>query len=82
MDKAPPGAMEQTLGSRLSPAELCRRNGWAAGTRLVGDEGYGPCTIEITAVGQHSILARCVDPHGSQYEQMWVLDCRDWKKVS
>lgn len=72
--------MEQTLNNKLSPAEICRRNGWGPGTKIVGDEGYGPCTIEITAVGVYSILARCVEPHGSEYEQMWHLDGRDWKK--
>lgn len=72
--------MESTLNSRLSPAEICRRNGWVQGTKIVGDEGYGPCTIEITAVGVMSILARCIHPHASS-EQMWHLDMRDWKAV-
>lgn len=74
--------MEATLKNHLPPAEICRRNGWGPGTRIVGDEGYGPLTIEITAVGVHSILARCVVPGGDSAEQMWHLDCRDWVKVS
>lgn len=72
--------MELTLKSNLEPAEICRRNGWTAGTRIIGDEGYGPCIIEITAVGISSVLARCVDPHRSG-EGLWELYCRDWKKV-
>ncbi len=27
-------------------AETCRLNGWGVGTVLVGDEGYGPTTID------------------------------------
>lgn len=70
--------MEPTLNSKLPPAQICRRNGWGAGTKIMGDEGYGPCTIEITAVGKDSILARCVHPHASG-EQMWHLGLRGWK---
>lgn len=72
--------MESTLNNRLPPAELCRRNGWSVGTKLIGDEGYGPCMIEITAIGIEKILARCVTPHNTD-EGLWVLDCRDWKAV-
>lgn len=63
----------------MSPAELCRRNGWGPGTRLAGDEGYGPTTIEITAVGRHSILAVV---EGFTIEQSWSLDQREWRVVS
>lgn len=73
--------MEGTLNSKLAPAEICRRNGWGPGTRLVGDEGYGPLTIEITAVGQRSILARVVSD-SSGVETMWHLELRDWKPVT
>jgi len=70
--------MLQTLNSPLPPAEICRRNGWGPHTKLVGDEGYGPTVIEITAVGMFAILAR-ID--GEPLEQMWHLDSRDWKPV-
>lgn len=73
--------MEQTLNNLLSPAEVCRRNGWRPGTKLIGDEGYGPHTIEITAVGVHSILARCIAPCGDSLDQLWSLEGRDWKLV-
>lgn len=72
-------------GERLNSAELCRKNGWKAGTRLVGDEGYGPDVIEITAVGEYNILAKAISYNGkpvdSPREQSWTLQMRDWKEV-
>lgn len=41
----------------MTDAEVARANGWTVGTRLVGDEGYGPATIEITAIGRANVLA-------------------------
>ncbi len=70
---------------RYSDAEQCRRNGWTAGTRLVGDEGYGPTVIELTAIGEDSILAKKISHNGIPeeypYEGSWTLSCRKWKKV-
>lgn len=68
----------------LSSAEKCRQNGWGPGTLLVGDEGYGPTVIRITAVGASGILAQCVSHNGEDRgcdEGNWTLDYRDWKKV-
>jgi hypothetical protein len=77
--------MSKTLNSRNS-ADICRANGWSAGTRLVGDEGYGPTVIEITGVGEESILAKTITHNGKQprwtYEGVWTLSCRAWKEVS
>lgn len=74
-----------TKSSELSAAEICRRNGWGPGTRLVGDEGYGPTVIEITAVGHDHILAIPVSDNGKPsyrpYENSWTLECRDWKEI-
>lgn len=74
-----------TKSSDLSSAEICRQNGWGPGTRLVGDEGYGPTVIEITAVGRTGILALPISHNGipevRPYENSWTLDCRDWKEV-
>lgn len=70
-----------TLDHRGDDASACRANGWAAGTRLVGDEGYGPTIIEITAVGEHNILAKRLAHAGRAVrddESSWVLYCRDW----
>lgn len=69
---------EPTLNSKLSSAELCRRNGWTIGTRLVGDEGYGPDMITITAIGERHILARS-DYQLMNHETIWTLHCRDWR---
>lgn len=74
----------KTLNSDLSDAELCRQNGWPIGTFLVGDEGYGPTVIEITAIGSKHILASSVLHKGepcSGGEVMWTLKNRDWKVV-
>jgi hypothetical protein len=71
----------QTLDSRLSSAELCRANGWGPGTRLVGDEGYGPTVIEITAIGSDDILAKMISHNGEPcngVENKWGLEHRDW----
>lgn len=45
----------------------------------MGDEGYGPTVIEITAVGRGSILARMISHNGvpaDGYENNWTLDGR------
>ena len=70
------------FGEREAPADACRRNGWGPGTRLVGDEGYGPTVIEITAVGERMILAKTISHDGKPQpgrENSWTLDCRDWR---
>lgn len=69
----------------VSAAETCRTRGWTVGTRLVGDEGYGPTVIEITAIGRTRILAVTVTHNGlpepRARESDWVLWCRDWQPV-
>lgn len=68
----------------MTSAEKCRVNGWGPGTLIVGDEGYGPTVIRITAVGDDSILARPISHNGKQltsFEGPWTLDLRDWKLV-
>jgi hypothetical protein len=77
-----------TLGDPRAPmkrgrteAETCEINGWTVGTRLVGTESSGgwssTCTIEITAIGERGILAKCMN-HGG-YEGAWSLDSREWR---
>jgi DNA-directed RNA polymerase subunit RPC12/RpoP len=71
--------------ARSSDADTCRENGWEAGTLLIGDEGYGPAVIQITAVGEHSILARCIHRNGvavDQSEHGWTLMCREWSEAT
>ncbi len=70
-----------------SSANFCRRMGWTPGTVLVGDEGYGPMTIEITAVGERGILAR--RPYRNVYSEyrdssdgLWTLGCREWQRIA
>ena len=76
----------KALPRNYSDAEICRGNGWNVGTRLVGDEGYGPTVIEITALGETHLLAKRIShngiPEANPYEGSWTLSCRDWKKVA
>lgn len=68
--------------TNIQPADFCRQNGWDVGQYLVGDEGYGPTVIRITAIGEHSILARAVRRYGEprqSIETTWTLACRDWQ---
>lgn len=59
-----------------SSADHARRRGWEPGTRLVGDAGYGPTTITITALGRAAVLA-VTDGRGD--ETLWALAERDWQ---
>jgi len=66
-------------------AATCRAQGWEAGTLLAGDAGYGETVIEVTAVGQEKILARCVVKRGlwgPWPEMLWQLSERLWREVS
>ncbi len=72
------------VNSGLEAAVECRRHGWAAGTKLIGDEGYGPEVIQITAIGERSILAKSIsrdDKPVNDCEGTWTLSCRDWKEI-
>ena len=76
--------MISTLNNHaMSPAAICRANGWGVGTKLVGNEGYGDTVIEITAIGGSSILARALSHRGDtrkcSSEANWTLGCRDWR---
>lgn len=61
-------------------ASMARRRGWGVGTVIEGDEGFGPCRIMITAIGERALLARCVEPNASM-EATWTLSCRCWGEV-
>ena len=60
-------------------AQHARRRGWEPGQRLVGDEGYGPTVITITAIGINSVLA--VPERARAREGVWTLAHRDWQPV-
>lgn len=67
----------------MEDAEICRRNGWRKGTLLVGDEGYGPTVIRLTAIGESDVLARRVLQSGKTVddnEGHWILTCRNWRR--
>ena len=68
----------------MTDADLCRYHGWFPCTRLVGDEGHGPTVIEITALGERLLLAKCISHNGipaSCEESLWTLACRDWREM-
>lgn len=77
--------MNTLKSHNMSAAAVCRENGWGVGTRLVGDEGYGPTVIEITALGESTMLAKQISHDGdtrkAYRENNWALWCRDWKEV-
>lgn len=75
-----PAPAVSTLKNRAPAADICRANGWGPGTHLVGDEGYGPRIIRITAVGETCILAIAAD-RSDDWEATWTLECRDWRAV-
>jgi len=68
------------MTDNLTPAALCRQNGWEAGDILQGDEGDGPQRILLTAIGESAILVVFfkIGLEGS----MLHLVTRDWKKVA
>jgi hypothetical protein len=69
----------RTKNSNLSDADLCRKNGWRAGTVLEGDGNpMGPKQIKITAVGEDYILGKWL-PDGP--EEDLCLTVRDWREV-
>jgi hypothetical protein len=65
-----------TKDSRLSDAEICRRNGWRKGTRLSGVELGKRKYIRITAVGMHDVLAFW---EAEDNETLTSLTCRNWR---
>jgi hypothetical protein len=78
------GADFSTKSCGLPEPEICRRKGWGVGTRLVGDEGYGPTVIEITAIGESHLLAKTITHNGeiptwAEHEGNWTLSAREWK---
>lgn len=76
--------MKTTLHDNRSPADICKEHGWKVGTWLIGDEGYGPTVIRITAIGKNQILAERISHNGQlseSYESPWVLWNRDWQKI-
>ncbi|MGE0605509.1 MAG: hypothetical protein AB7O62_00175 [Pirellulales bacterium] len=79
--------MIATLGSPLNSAQLCRANGWPAGTLLkCPDEPALPGRVAwlwITAVGDALILARYWSGSQMQWsgESIFLLSHRDWRSV-
>ena len=74
----------KVMDNHRNDADIARENGWIPGTQLVGDEGYGPTVIEITAVGETHVLAKTIShdgkpPEWSDTEACWTFSCRDWK---
>jgi hypothetical protein len=66
-------------------ADICRENGWGVGTRLIGDMGFGPTVIQITALGTQVMLACTVSHNGAAVAyndpQAWSLTARNWCRI-
>lgn len=77
--------MASTRHDHRNAAEICREHGWTVGTRLVGDAGYGPTIIQITALSDQVMLARIISHGcvtiGHHDAQAWTLSLRDWQPV-
>ena len=67
----------KTKDSPLSDAEICRQNGWTAGTRLFGIESGRREFIRIIAIGMNNVLA-----FWEQTEEKFItsLSCRNWRQ--
>jgi len=72
----------------MNSADLCRKKGWTVGTILESDEGRWPEQVQITAIGEQSVLVKSLDGCWSVehlwyvgYEHLWNVGYRDWKKV-
>ena len=66
----------------MNAADKCRANGWGPGTRIQGASRYSITIIEITAVGEKSILAKVISENGRpapRSESTWVLSDRNWQ---
>lgn len=72
--------IKNTKNSHLSPAEICRRNGWGPGTWIEGLENQRTDKMRITAVGERRVLA-IEEGAGELWETILDLDCRNWKRV-
>ena len=76
--------MEEKIKPLKGSAFLCEKNGWKAGDKLIGDEGFGDTVILLTAIGEEHILARQISHKGfpPDYDEgLWTLSCREWRKV-
>ena len=78
-EKTEPTSRE--MSRTMSAADICRAKGWDVGTRLFGRDRYVEDTIEITAIGDHMVLASRVNEHGRKIsrESSWTLAYRDWQ---
>lgn len=70
----------------MNDYELCKANGWGPGTRLIGDQGYGPTTIELTYISPQIVVAITHAVAGKHLpvprERTWSLQSRNWVEVS
>ena len=74
--------MASTRYDHRHAAEICRDHGWGVGTCLVGDAGFGPTVIQITALGDKVMLAKIIRQGcasiGYHDAQAWSLSLREW----
>lgn len=80
-----PATAEQMKRGRTE-RETCDLNGWDVGTRLVGDEGYGPTVIRLTYFTEDGALLAVTESRNgepvSDREHFWTLQRREWSVVT
>ena len=67
----------KTLGSKMSPADICRANEWGVGTVLCGDKFLSPI-IEIISIGVENVMAI---NHSDGFAGYLRFDCQEWDEV-
>jgi len=78
--------MASTRYDHRHAADICHDYGLNVGTFRVGDAGYGPTVIQISALGAKVMLAKIISqsnlPIGYHDAQPWSLLLRDWQSVA
>jgi hypothetical protein len=67
----------------MDDVDLCRANCWAAGDKLIGEDGYGTILVELTGVSADGISARVVARNGVAIHPPQPLDTltgRSWHR--
>lgn len=70
----------KTLGSRLNSAQICRHNGWAAGTELVALEAGMRRRLRIVEVRDSHVMAVAIDVDDQPLGEpaLWDVTVREW----
>lgn len=59
--------------------EIVKAKDFKVGDKIRGYEDGKYCDIQITAIGESHVLAKCLT-HGDR-ETTWTLEYREWEKL-